>query len=183
MLHSCGAILYTIIRNKVYIILGKEFGDWFPFKGVCNKHETYEQAAIREIKEETCKTAIIKNIKLDCNYSTIRKYYHIGLVYVENNFVEKFNKNKKKIYSKFSKNKKYLEKTEVRMFSLNEVLSKRFHNITLFPIHFYFKFLIRTEVQTILINNRLQYLLYCIEQENNKNKSFQGEIVKSAICL
>ena len=37
--HSCGAILYTISKKKVYIILGMENGEWFPFKGTREKCE------------------------------------------------------------------------------------------------------------------------------------------------
>lgn len=76
--NSCGAILYTIKDNKVYIILGKESRDWFPFKGVCEKNETLEEAAIREIEEETCRIVKINNIALDCKYASYRKIYHIG---------------------------------------------------------------------------------------------------------
>lgn len=136
--HSCGAIFYTIKDNKVYIILGKEKGDWFPFKGTCEYDETYEETAVREILEESCGIVNISpdNIILDCHYSTSRKYYHIGLVYVLPTMVNDFYKIRRTHTSE-----KYLEKTDVKMFNINNILYKKMHHITMTPIIHYFTYL------------------------------------------
>ena len=84
-IHSCGAILYTDFNNDIYVILGMEKGMWFPFKGTRETGETCTEAAIREIYEETCSIVKLDDIELNCQYSTKRKYYHIGLVYVNHN--------------------------------------------------------------------------------------------------
>lgn len=150
--HSCGAILYTIHNNKVYIILGKEHGDWFPFKG-CSEHgETPEETAVREIEEETIN--IIKvdpdDIELQCTYTTSRKTYHIGLVYVNPNFVRFFNIKRKKIIENKSIHKKFLEKSYVKMFSLESLKLYDFHTITNIPINFYLPTLMDIQQKVLL---------------------------------
>lgn len=136
--HSCGAILYTIYNNKIYIILGKEHGDWFPFKGKCEYNETFEQAAVREIEEETC--GLIKlnprDINLNCNYSTSRKYYHIGLNFVPYTFIKEFYLKRKVI-----NDKKFLEKTHIKMFDLSDLDKYMFHQVTSIPLIYYHPFL------------------------------------------
>ncbi len=134
--HSCGAILYTILNNKVYIILGKEYNEWFPFKGRCEKNETFEQAAIREIKEETCNLVKISNIHLDCVYDTPRKTYHIGIVFVPNTFMREFYIMRKRVDEK-----KYLEKSKVKMFMIDIIDHVELHPITETPIKYYMPFL------------------------------------------
>jgi 8-oxo-dGTP pyrophosphatase MutT (NUDIX family) len=154
--HSCGAILYTIYKNKIYIILGKEEGEWFPFKGTCEKGETIMQAAIREISEETCKlvNATEQELSLDCVYQTKRKYYHIGLLYVDHTIVNKFYKIRQS-----QTLTKFLEKTEIKMFSLNDILKNTFHTITQTPILFYWSILqdIQNKNQSLNKNNLLKY--------------------------
>ncbi len=135
--HSCGALLYTLYNNRVYIILGKEYDDWFPFKGKCEKNETFEMTAVREIEEETCGIVKLSGIKLKCNYATSRKQYHIGLEYVSHTIITEFYK-KRKTY----KEKKYLEKTEIKMFPLSSIGERKFHPVTQTPINFYYMFLL-----------------------------------------
>ena len=134
--HSCGAILFTIHNDKIYIILGKEFGNWFPFKGVCEDNESYEETAIREIREETCEVINIDNISLDCNFSTKNKYYHIGLVYVLPSTVKKFYTMRNKM-----KDHKYIEKSHIKMFDIDTILTKKLSYITMIPIMFYINYL------------------------------------------
>ena len=94
--HSCGAILYTFHNSDVYVILGMEKGEWFPFKGTRERGETNMETAIREVYEETCSIINTNYIDLQCNYITKRKHYHIGLVFVEMNKISKFYDYKKK---------------------------------------------------------------------------------------
>jgi hypothetical protein len=138
--HSCGAILYTISNQKIYIILGMEYGDWFPFKGTREKYENNIQTAIREIHEETCGVVNIKYIDLKCNFTTKRKHYHIGLVYVPIENVKKFHENRKAIESTVcNKHSIYLEKTDFGIFELNKISSYKFHSITKIPVSYYLK--------------------------------------------
>lgn len=150
--HSCGAILYTIANNKVYIILGKEHGEWFPFKGQCERYETYEEAAVREINEETCKLVNVnpRSIKLRCVYSTNRKFYHIALVYVSPNFVKNFYTARKNTTDPHC-----LEKTAVKMFDINTTQIHKFHNVTRYPMQFYISDLL--DIQKKINLSRFMY--------------------------
>lgn len=142
--HSCGAILYTILNNKIYIILGMEKGRWFPFKGVREKGETNELAAIREIYEETCGIIQLDNIELKCNYSTKRKHYHIGLIKTSNDVINNFYKNRNYILNneKYIDNYfSYLEKSDIKMFPLENIFSNNFHEVTAVPIKYYYTYL------------------------------------------
>jgi hypothetical protein len=143
--HSCGAILYTIYNNKIYVVLGMEKGEWFPFKGTKDNGETYEETAIREIREETCDVIKINSIKLNCNYSTKRKHYHIGITQINKNDINQFYKNRNAIlknsYAYNLKNYAYLEKTDLKMFSLDDIFQYDFHDITLYPIKYYYTYL------------------------------------------
>ena len=154
--HSCGAILYTIYCNKIYIILGMERGMWFPFKGTKEKGENYENTAIREIKEETCNTVIVDNIELNCKFSTKRKYYHIGLVRVSPDIIDKFYINRNKILSKKNitdADYAYLEKTAIQMFSLDDIFNNYLHSISLRSIKYYYTFL--NSLQKKIKNNNM----------------------------
>jgi 8-oxo-dGTP pyrophosphatase MutT (NUDIX family) len=92
MNHSCGALLYTINpEGKLGIVLGKEYGHWSLFKGRIDAHESYEECAIREIHEETGGLLHVSKISLDCVFSNRVKTYHIGLVYISYELIEKFN--------------------------------------------------------------------------------------------
>lgn len=138
--HSSGAILYTIYDHKVYIVLGLEKGDYFPFKGVRENCETNKQTAIREIFEETCGVLTVNDINLLCNFSTKRKHYHIGLVYISLDDIEQFSINKRKLENdieNLEKNWIYLEKTDIKIFKLDYLSKYKFHEITYKPIKFY----------------------------------------------
>jgi 8-oxo-dGTP pyrophosphatase MutT (NUDIX family) len=138
--NSCGAILYTISERRIYIILGMEKGEWYPFKGSKEGDETYEETAIREVYEETCKLVTVDDINLQCHYSTKRKNYHIGLVKVEPSIMVKFNKNRASC-----SNKAYKEKTALRMFELDNITKYAFHFITQKPISYYYNELKRIQ--------------------------------------
>lgn len=153
--HSCGAVLYTIYNNKVYFVLGKERGDWFPFKGKCEKGETYEQAAVREIEEETCNLIKVNpdDIDLNCTFSTSRKYYHIGLVFVPYTFIKEF-----PIKRKTMTDEKCLEKTHIKMFDVDKLNVSYFHQVTRIPLSYYHRFLIDLQQK---INKNVSMLDTC----------------------
>ena len=145
--HSAGALIFTVYDNQIYIVLGMEKNDWFPFKGTKNNNETLIDTAIREVFEETCGIVKLDNIYLDCKYSTKRKYYHIGLVFVNINILKKFY-TKRKLYedkSEIEDNHKFLEKTDIKLFNINMIDSYLFHIITKIPIKFYKNFLIKLQ--------------------------------------
>lgn len=127
---SCGAILFTIYRGRAHVILGREYGQWMPFKGVREYGETLEEAAIREIREETCGIVYVERIHLSCIYSSLRKTYHIGLVYVNPSFLRNFYEAKK-----IMTNDRYLEKTRIKLLPLNEIW--REHYISYIPAKFF----------------------------------------------
>lgn len=148
--HSCGAILYTIHNGNVYIVLGMEKGEWFPFKGIRERGETNVQAALREIKEETCNAVNAEHIELKCNYSTKRKHYHIGLTRITQDEFSQFYHNREVMlndcHSNASKyNWAYLEKNDIKMFPIDDIMSYNFHEITDIPIRHYYHFLIKLQ--------------------------------------
>lgn len=142
--HSCGAILFTIYKNQIYIILGMEKGQWFPFKGTNNNGESNIQTAIREIYEETYGVVKLQHIDLKCNFSTKRKHYHIGLVQIPYHQIEKFYRNRSLLlkYKNFSnKYSMFLEKTEIKLFPLHNVFNNNFHEVTKIPIKYFYNHL------------------------------------------
>jgi hypothetical protein len=166
--HSSGAILYTIYDNKVYIVLGLEKGDYFPFKGVREKYETNKQTAIREIFEETCGVLTINDINLLCNFSTKRKHYHIGLVYISLNEIKQFSINKIKIENdkeNIEKNWIYLEKIDIKIFKLDYLCKYKFHEITYKPIKFYQNQLI--SIQNSIKKNVSKDIFYVLQNHDD----------------
>ncbi len=147
-IHSCGAILYNIHKGKVYIVLGMEKGDWFPFKGTKERGESNIQAAIREINEETCGSVFINYIELRCNYSTKRKHYHIGLIKISDDEFDNFYVNKNLMLKKVNTQDykiSYMEKTDIKRFSIDEILNNEFHEITKIPIQYYYRYLVKVQ--------------------------------------
>jgi ADP-ribose pyrophosphatase YjhB (NUDIX family) len=137
--HSCGAIFYTFSPSgELGVILGDEGKDreeWLPFKGCAEDNETYEQAAIREIKEESGGLIDINNIHLEHNFSTRRKHYHIGLVEVPYDIIEKYNSSRV-----FETRNEFREKKEMRFFSLTTVLiTCNIHSISRASIKYYWE--------------------------------------------
>lgn len=171
--HSCGAILYTIFNNKVYIILGLEKGKWYPFKGTREKGESNEMAAIREIYEETCGVIKLDKIDLDCNFSTKRKYYHIGLLYIQSEFIDRFYINRQYLLNNIDiidkKYKAFLEKNDIKMFSLNEINNREFHHVTSTPIKYYYNRLKKIEQNQQLKKTNSPYI-------QSTNVSFNGPV-------
>lgn len=139
MKHSCGALLFTFDeRGNILIVLGSE-GEplrWFNFKGCCDEHETYEQAAMREIYEETRGLVQLNSISLDHVFQTKNKYYHIGLVYVPMDIIHKFYQIDENLLPPEQK-----EKKQIRVFSILEcLLSERIHSITKESILYYWSY-------------------------------------------
>jgi ADP-ribose pyrophosphatase YjhB (NUDIX family) len=167
--HSCGAILYIIRRGTVYIVLGMEKGQWFPFKGLRDRGETNTQAAIREIKEETCNSVHITNIDLNCNYSTKRKHYHIGLVRITPDEFSQFYYNRENMLNDWRADNKsscynwnYLEKNDIKMFPVDDIMNYNFHEITEIPIKYYYNHLIKLQqdVRLGLISKKIKALTH-----------------------
>lgn len=135
MKNSCGAILYTFDKEgKIGVILGCEgFEEWLPFKGCNEEGETYEQTAIREIREETCGLVDINSIVLEHVFTTKHKIYRIGLCQVDFDIIEKF------ALARSAENRKeFREKQEIKFFALETVFAKpSVHSISRASIKFY----------------------------------------------
>ena len=135
---SCGAILYAFNHNgDLGIILGDEYRDasvsYLPFKGGVESGETPEQAAIREIDEETCGLVKLNSIELDHKFTTKRKEYHIGLVEVPFDIVEQFNE-----LVKSEQRAKYKEKRNIKFFLIKELYrNHEIHPITKSSLLYY----------------------------------------------
>jgi len=145
--HSCGALLFTIYNNNIHIVLGMEKNEWFPFKGTREPNESLMDTAIREIYEETCGIVNLSDIYLDCNYSTKRKYYHIGLVFVNSNILKRFNKQRNEYKKKGGDNSVFLEKSCIKLFNINKLDNYEFHNVSLIPINYYKDFLFKLQAR------------------------------------
>jgi len=87
---SCGALLYACKDGEIGVVLGIEGGNYFPLKGGKFAGETDEQTAIREVFEESCGLVDLKRISLDCTVHSLTKRYHLGLVEVSHDIIEKF---------------------------------------------------------------------------------------------
>ena len=141
-----------------------EKGQWFPFKGLRERGETNIQAAIREIREETCDAVHVDRIDLDCNYSTKRKHYHIGLYMITINEIIQF------FHNRISNNldKVYLEKEDIKLFPVDNIGEYVFHEITRIPIEFYYSALIR--LQSNIRSNTIIRQTHDIQFQNKPKK-------------
>lgn len=123
MKNSCGAILYAYnSEGKLGIILGEEdrgAGDWLPFKGCNEDGESYQEAASREVREETCGLINIPpdKISLEHNFASKRKFYRIALCEVDYSFINDFYKART-----MENRKEFKEKKNVKFFELDTVL-------------------------------------------------------------
>ena len=131
---SCGAILYTHNpQGRLGIILGLEHSDWLPFKGCNEKGETYEETAIREVKEETCGLVCAENIDLVHIFGSKRKKYRIGLLYAPYEVIEQFDDARKK-----EQREQYIEKRKLGFFDIEHILNNRYvHNISKESIRYF----------------------------------------------
>jgi len=138
---SCGALLYSKKGGDIGIILGKEYGRWFPMKGCPKKKESLKETAIREIYEETSGIVTVKNkeIKLDCKFETRNKKYYIGLINVPIDIIEQFNVQR---ITKTEKNIEMLEKDELRFYPIKTIDKYTFPGITTIIIKHYKKYLL-----------------------------------------
>ena len=147
MKNSCGAVLFCFVNHKIHIILGKEYQDYFHFKGTCTKSETLEQAAIREVYEETLGIVNVSRLPLLCTHvQTKKKKYHLGLICVQPSFVSQFTSKRKRVLnnslSQFS-DKRFLEKQHVALFPLHDLPFMRY--VTQEPINFFSSFLMSVQ--------------------------------------
>jgi hypothetical protein len=150
--HSCGAILYTEYNGTISIVLGLERGDWYPFKGVRERSETNQMAAIREIYEETCGVVKVIELSLGCNFSTKRKHYHIGLVKISMDEIKQFDINRRILLGCSSTKWAYLEKSAISMFAISDINTTRFHEVTYRPIKYYMPYLMRLQKNLMLLD-------------------------------
>jgi hypothetical protein len=135
MKNSCGAIFYAYDDNgQLGIILGEEGKEeWLPFKGGAEENESFENAAIREIREETCGLVIVDDIVLEHRFSTKRKDYYIGLCQVPYSIIEEF---RKKVVDETRK--EFKEKKALKFFLLKDVLKvPSVHSISRASIRYY----------------------------------------------
>lgn len=139
MQESFGAILFAVGPDGPGIILGdesrsKEAG-WLPFKGGALEGETPEQAAVREISEETCGLVAIKeeDIRLDSKFATRHKRYSLALVEVDYDIIDKFDERRRNEIKE-----ERLEKLSIKFFPYPEVLQNPgVHSISKSAILYY----------------------------------------------
>lgn len=154
---SCGAIFWTEDpAGNRGIVLGEEGEDdsqWLPFKGCVEQFETPEQAAIREVFEETCGLVILTSIMLEHCFSTKRKIYMIGLCYVPFEIIQQFEE-RRKSETRFA----YAEKKKLRFFKLDEVLKDpSVHSISKASIQFFWHRLQGKKVVVPALRETLRY--------------------------
>lgn len=157
MKESCGAILYTFnpqCHYRLEIILGLEGEHWLPFKGRKQDNESPEDAAKREIYEETCGMLHVDDIRLHHVFSSKRKTYRIGICEAPYGIIEKFMNMRDKEHRY-----EYKEKIAIRSFDLLESLSSQaVHYLSKQSITFYWKEL--TKLNALSMNAYLHYTLY-----------------------
>jgi 8-oxo-dGTP pyrophosphatase MutT (NUDIX family) len=190
--HSCGAILYTIHNNSVYVVLGMEKSQWFPFKGVREHGESNTQAAIREICEETCAVLTpddLTELVLDCHYSTKKKHYHIGLAYISPDGIDRFYYNRNKLVRESHRNNtgnfnkwSFLEKTNISMIHINDLYNYKFHAITNIPIKHYYSQL--SNIQQAIYQTRPAQVSRLIggsniSQKDGTDRSDQNSVIET----
>lgn len=134
--HSCGAILFTYNdEGELGVVLGEEYGLWLPFKGRPHDGESFEDAARREINEETGGLVTINSIDLAHVFSSRYKEYHIGLVWVPYIIINEFNKQQP-----HETRKDFREKKRLQFFPFPSVQDDlRVHNLALSSIRFFAK--------------------------------------------
>ena len=131
---SCGAIFYSFNpQGRLGIILGREGRNWLPFKGCCEYKESFEDAAIREIFEETCGIIKLNSIALDHKFASKHKRYLIGLVQVPYSLIQDFTDRRVT-----EQRANFCEKKGLRFFAIEKVLDhQRVHGITKASIRYY----------------------------------------------
>lgn len=131
MKESCGALLYTVRNGRIGLILGFENNHWLPFKGCKEDGETVEEAAIREVYEETGALVCMRSIKCWCSFETKRKRYHLGCIYADYDIIDMYQSQRSTLHGCFK------EKTTLKFFALNST----FHPIVMRALEYYRKFL------------------------------------------
>lgn len=132
---SCGALLYSYHNGEIGIILGNENPNdgFLPFKGRPEHGETREEAAIREIYEETCGLVKLQHITLSHQFSSKNKHYYIGICRVSYDIIDRFNKIRRDEIRENFKEKKML-----KFFPLKSILlSKEVHPIAKASVRYY----------------------------------------------
>lgn len=137
--HSCGAILWSVCPDgNVGVILGKENRHWLPFKGGVHSGETKEQAACREVWEETAGLVTIKNIDLCHSFVTSSKHYHIGLCRVDYGIISAFAQARER-----ATKKEHREKSTLKFFALCNISSHPMHVLAGKSVVFFWRAILR----------------------------------------
>ena len=133
---SCGALLYTCDPyGQLGVVLGVERNEsygYLPFKGRPEANETYEQAAIREVYEETCGLVQVDHIELSHHFQTLHKQYFIGLVKVPYDIIKKF-EIKRATETCISS----MEKLKIKFFPLDQMHNHEIHPLSRLSIKFW----------------------------------------------
>ena len=176
MKNSCGAIFYSYdLDGRLGIILGEEGkNEWLPFKGCANEGETFEQAAIREIKEETCGLVELSDIVLEHRFSSKRKNYFIGLCYVSYSIIKEF---EEKV--KTETRKEFKEKRKLGFFPLDTVLYMAgIHSITKSSIEYYWDRLNKLNNSTPEENNLMRCHGVTVEYAQDLRNRAEKDLIK-----
>jgi len=169
---SCGAIFYSFDDDqRIGIILGLEGNHWLPFKGCKEENETAEDAAMREIREETCDLVKLNHIDLEHQFSTRYKNYRIGLCQVPYNIVKLFD-----CVNKRYKDYEYKEKLKLKFFTLDEIFEdNQVHFLSRLSVrHYWTKLLSISKEFPLKVNYRRQSVCVDFAREycNNHIKKF-----------
>lgn len=131
--HAAGVLVYCIYNDTIYFLLGKESnsGLYCDFGGNRENNESSYDTAVREFDEETMGTICDKKImekliyNLPCyknhNYMTyiLKIKYNPDVIRTYNTFINKLNK------CQISSCHGYLEKSELRWFTIKELLHNK----------------------------------------------------------
>jgi ADP-ribose pyrophosphatase YjhB (NUDIX family) len=141
---------------------------WFVFKGGKRYDETPEQAAIREVYEETCGLVKLNSIKLEHQFSTKRKRYCIGLVEVPFEIINRF-----EYAMQTEAREEFMEKKSIKFFKYPEVLDDpRVHEITKCSISYYTNTLQALKSSKMQNGIRARFLGISVEQAEKIKDQF-----------
>ena len=133
---SCGALLYANDpTGQLGVIVGMEATEsygYLPFKGRPEQNETLEQAAIREVYEETCGLILVNQIDLRHQFETAHKKYYIGLIKVPYEIVEQFEQKRA-----VETNACRMEKRKIKFFPLSQLYNKEIHPLSRLSVKFW----------------------------------------------
>jgi 8-oxo-dGTP pyrophosphatase MutT (NUDIX family) len=187
---GAGFLPTTIYNGQLYFLFGKEniYADtpgYADFGGGTDNNESFMETAIREFTEETTgffgnKTQVTKYVKKQgtfiINYEPKSKghtTYRTYILPIQYNpyIVEYYNNNhaflKDKLPTQLYKNAKYLEKSELRWFSLNDIKK---NNTQFRPFY--------KNILKLIIHDSYQIKHFVQSSLSNKNNKKQNRTFK-----